>query len=212
MAQLPQTKWNLTRFVDTGRKKSYFAIIATLLLLIVLVLLIYPAIQHITRINKEISDARQVKASLEDKLENLEQARINLEEVEEDLAFLDLALPVGSDVIPYLQKIESFAENYDLSVEAVQFTNVPLSKPDLNQNVNTKQLTYNITFEGDFEDFKKLLSNLENYIRTSEVETVSSVKDEEEEEEKVFETLGVTTYYIGLERQETTTNNGAVNE
>jgi len=201
MAQTNQAGFQLNSFVDTQTKRSYFTILATLILLIVLVLLIYPAIQHITKVNKEIEDARLVKASLEEKISNLETAKINLEEVREDLALLDLALPLGSDLTPYIQKVESLAKKYKLEISALQFTNVPLSIPAPADNLHTRSLDYNVTFEGSFTNFRKLVAALEDYIRISDLKDIRLSKVEK----NVLEQLSITTYYIGLELKETTT-------
>lgn len=180
----------------SGSAKSYLGVVATLILLIILILLIYPAVQHITKINREISDARIVKATLETKLANLNIARINLEEVREDLFVLDLALPIGSDLTPYLKDLEKMAKNSKLKISAVQFSDVPLSKPSTDISTQTKQIDYTITFEGSFPNFRKFLAKLESFIRTSDVTNISIVKDPEE---PLTHTLGVSSYYLGRE-------------
>lgn len=204
MATTKLTTKKLSAFGASETVKSYFSILLTLGLLIVLVLLIYPAIQHITKINREISDAKVVKTKLETKLGDLNTARINLEAIESDLPTLDLALPLGSDLASYLIKIESFAKKRKLSIEALQFSDVPLSKPDVTGNINTKQFTYTLTLGGKFTDFQKFLSDLENYIRTSDVNTVNLSKEKEggksgSSKDQVLESLDVTAYYIGID-------------
>jgi Tfp pilus assembly protein PilO len=193
--------------------KSYFSILATLVLLIVLVVLIYPAIQHITKVNKEIADARVVKTELETKLRDIEAARINLEEIEDDLPTLDLAFPVGSDLSPYLRKIESLARKRKLTITTLQFSNVPLSKPSTSEDLKTTELSYNLTLEGKFPNFRKFLTDLENYIRTSDVLGISLNKQATGE---VLEALNVTTYYMGVEfvpdEESTGTQSGGANE
>lgn len=184
-------------FGTSATAKSYFSILLTLGLLIVLVLLIYPAIGHITKINREISDAKVVKSKLETKLGDLNTARINLEAVEENLPTLDLALPLGSDLASYLIRLEKFANKRKLSIEAMQFSDVPLSKPAISSKLNTKAFTYTITLGGKFTDFQKFLSDLENYIRTSDVNSVSLSK--EKTNGKVLEAINVTGYYIGID-------------
>lgn len=180
----------------SGSAKSYLGVVATLILLIILILLIYPAIQHITKINREISDARIVKATLETKLANLDIARTNLEEVREDLFVLDLALPIGSDLTTYLKDLEKMAANSKLKISAVQFSDVPLSKPSIDISTQTKQIDYTITFEGSFPNFRKFLAKLESFIRTSDVNNISIIKDQEE---PLTHTLGVSSYYLGRE-------------
>lgn len=176
-----------------GNLKGYFGVVATLVLLIVLVLLVYPAIGHITRLNKELSDARVVKEQLETKLQNLSLAKSSLEEIQEDLPTLELALPIGSDMIPYLKKIESLVKKNRLQIAVVQFSDVPLSKPTVNPSLKTKNMGYVITLQGSFTDFSKFLSDLENFIRTSDVLGLDVAKEEDE----LKQTLSITTYYLG---------------
>ena len=187
-------QFNLFEFSSTT--KSYFGIVATLVLLIVLLLLIYPAINRITTLNRELSDARIVKATLETKLANLGLARNNLEEARNDLFVLDLALPIGSDLTPYLKDIEGMAKNSKLKISAVQFTDVPLSTPSAKIGLKTKQIDYSITFEGSFPNFTKFLAEIENFIRTSEVSDIAIVKDPEK---GLTHTFGASSYYLGTE-------------
>ena len=176
--------------------KSYFGIVATLVLLIVLILLIYPAINHITKLNRELSDARIVKATLETKLANLDLARNNLEEARDDLFVLNLALPIGSDLTPYLKDIERLAKSSKLKISAVQFTDVPLSTPSATTALKTKQIDYSITFEGSFPNFTKFLAKIEDFIRTSDVSNIAIVKDPEK---GLTHTFGASSYYLGTE-------------
>lgn len=176
--------------------KSYFGVLATLVLLIVLVLLIFPAVRHITQINKEITDAREVKSKLENKLEAIDQAKINLAEVQEDIPLLDLALPVGSDMPEYFVRINKLASKHDLKIFAVQFSDVPLSKPSVKESeLATKDIIYSITLEGSFPKFRNFLVDLENLIRISEVNTVAVVK---EKETPLRHTLGVSSFFLGV--------------
>jgi Tfp pilus assembly protein PilO len=176
--------------------ESYFSTLATIILLIVLLLLVFPAIRHITTVNKEISDARLVKAALEKKVEDLQEARGNLANAKADLPILDLALPIGSDVATYLKGIEGLAGKYNLKITAVQFSNVPLSKPNPKDSLKPKELPYSLTLQGNFLDFQKFLTDLENYIRTSEVSLISIGR---EQDGTLKETLNITTYYSGVE-------------
>jgi Tfp pilus assembly protein PilO len=185
-----------TKLEGMERTKSYFSILATLILLITLLLLIFPAIKHITSVNKELSDARYVKASLEKKLEALQTARENYKEAQPDLPILDLALPVGSDLVTYLKKIESLAAASNLKVVAVQFSNVPLYKPTVKEALKTKKLPYSLTFTGNFLDFQKFLIDVESYVRTSDV---LGIRITREQDGSLQDTLNITSYYLGLD-------------
>ncbi len=178
-----------------GSAKNYFTILATIILLIVLVVLIYPAIQHITKLNREISDARIVNKSLETKLANLQIAEANLAEVRFDLPILDLALPIGSDFTPYLKKVEAMVKKAKLEIASTQFTDVALSKPKSKENLQSKKMAYTVTLKGSFPRFRTFLKSLEEFIRTSDVSTVSISKDDEG---VLLHTLNVTSYYLNI--------------
>jgi len=196
MSLVKQESKQFNLFELSNATKGYFGVVATLVLLIVLILLIYPAINHIIKLNRELSDARIVKATLETKLANLDLARNNLEEARNDLFVLDLALPIGSDLTPYLKDIEGMAKNSKLKISAVQFTDVPLSTPSAKIGLKTKQIDYSITFEGSFPNFTKFLAEIENFIRTSDVSDIAIVKDPEK---GLTHTFGASSYYLGTE-------------
>lgn len=184
-----------TNFDADSPTKSYFGILATLVLLIVLLLMIFPAIKHITAINKEIADARIVKTKLENKLVAIDLAKQNLESASSDLPLLNLALPVGSDLPNYLKRIEKLAKSNKLTVSTVGFTDVPLSVPSIqDDNLKTKKIVYTIGFEGSFTNFNKFLGKLEQLIRISDVDIV---KIEKKEDEPLKESLEVTSYFFG---------------
>jgi Tfp pilus assembly protein PilO len=187
-------QYNKINVVEKG--KNYFEIIATLALLIVLLLLIFPAIKHITGVYKEISDAKKVKIALEEKIIALSVAQDNLKAIENDRPLLELALPTGSDLGTYLKKVEELASKYNLKITAIQFSNVPLAKPTQKESLKVKGLSYNLTLQGGFPDFQKFLVDLENYIRTSDVTSLSISKDQSG---GLKEGLSVTSYYFGVD-------------
>src|SRR4030042_2611556 len=184
------------RFIEgNGSGKSYFGTLATIILLIVLVILIYPAIQHITKLNREISDAKVVERSLQTKLENIDKAKVAYKAIEKDIPTIELAFPIGSDFVPYLKKLESMADQSKLRIVAAQVTDTPLSKPKTNDGLKTKTLDYTLTFEGSFVDFKGFLKNLENLIRTSDVSIINVGRDPDN---ILNETITASSYYLSV--------------
>jgi len=155
------------------KSKGSFAIAATVALLIILVLLIYPAITYITKVNKEISDAKGAKVALETKLIAIEQARVNLSQYQEDLKLLDSALPLGSKVADHVRNLERLVKGAKLTLTNIQTTNVPLSTPALNSKLETKKLPYSLVLNGTFPNFQRLLENLESFIRISQIKTLN---------------------------------------
>ncbi|OGY21291.1 MAG: hypothetical protein A2126_02485 [Candidatus Woykebacteria bacterium GWB1_45_5] len=179
------------------KSRDYFTVLATLVLLIILLLLIFPAIKHITRLNKEITDGRLVKAALEEKVVALGEAGDNLSAIKDDRPLLELALPTGAELGTYLKKVEELAvSKHNLKIAAIQFSNIPLSKPKKEDFLKVTNLSFTLTLEGAFLDFQKFLGDLENYIRTSDVSAATLTKDQVG---SLKETLGVTSYYLGVE-------------
>lgn len=176
------------------QNKSYFAVAATLILLIALILLINPAIKHITKVNKEIADAKKVKTALENKLTDLNEAETNLAELSDDLKILDTAMPIGPDLGNYLKKTEVLIKKRGLKMSSVQFSTVPISKPKEGANLTTQGMSYTVSVTGSFINFQKFLGDVENFIRVNNVTTTGATIDEEK---GLVETLSVTSYFLG---------------
>lgn len=154
------------------KKKNYFEITLTLVLLIVLLVMIYPAITHILNLNKEIQAGRVVDKALGDKITALSQAQNNLAEVENDLPLLELALPVGSDLDKYVQKpIESLAAKDGLTIKSVQFNDVPVSKPTT-EDVRLRDMDFTLNLTGAFPNLLTFVKDLENFVRVTSVDTL----------------------------------------
>lgn len=205
-------KQQLQQTENKGLTKDYFSILASLALLIVLILVIYPAIKHIAEINKEISDARVIKAGLEAKLDALAQARTNYDEVKNDLGVLDLALPVGSNLPPYLKSVEDLSSKSGLKISNAQFNNVPLTKTaKTTASLQTTKISYKITLDGGFTNFEQFLVSLEKFIRVSDVTGIDITKGDQSKNGQsstsgtLTESLGIDTYFLGAPTTTTTT-------
>jgi|GEM_PF-2712974 len=197
--------------------KDYFGILASLALLIVLILIIYPAVKHVVEINKEISDARVIKAGLEAKLDALSQARTNYDEVKNDLGVLDLALPVGSSLPPYLKSVEDLSSKSGLKISNAQFNNVPLTKvAKTTASLQATKISYKITLDGGFTNLEQLLVSLEKFIRVSDVTSIDVEKAQATNGRSspsgtLTESLGIDTYFLGPPATTTTTSTSGGN-
>lgn len=165
----------MTRYNQTTadpKKKNYFEITLTLILLIILLVMIYPAITHIITLNKEIQAGRVVDKALGDKIVALNQAQDNFAKVEKDLPLLELALPVGSDLDKYVQKpIESLSTKNSLTVKSIQFSDVPVSKPTT-EDVRLRQMEFTMSLTGAFPNLLAFVKDLESFVRVTSVDTL----------------------------------------
>ncbi len=178
------------------KRKNYFEIGATLLLLIVLILMIYPAINHIVKLNQEISSGKVVDSALKQKIQNLNAAKANLNEIRSDLPLLEQALPTGSNLKNYLQKpLENLTSRNNLNLKAVNFSDVPISEPSNSAQLQVRQISYEITLTGNFVDFSNFIRDLEGFIRTTEVDKIDIKKPDTSNPTTYV--VGATTRYLG---------------
>jgi Tfp pilus assembly protein PilO len=176
--------------------KNYFNLLATLFLLIVLIALIYPALKHITLLNRELSDARVEKAALVKKIDDLSLAQTNLAAVEKDLKLLNQALPVGSDVPGYVKRLEDLSSKNGLVISSVDIEDIPMVKPAENAALNLARLPYSINLAGNFSQFKQFLADLETSLRSSYVDSITLVRDSS----GVKETIGAKAFYLDVDK------------
>ncbi|OGY24127.1 MAG: hypothetical protein A2172_01115 [Candidatus Woykebacteria bacterium RBG_13_40_15] len=190
------SKQTINKAVKSSQAKDYFYIIASLILLIVLVLIMFPAVKYVAQLNREISDARIIKSGLETKINSLAEARKNYDEVKDNIQYLDSTMPVGSSLPSYLKGIEQLVADSKLTISNIQFTNVPLAKtPKTTASLQTKRISYKLTLTGNFLDFQDFLSDLEKFIRVSHVTSINLAKDKEG---ILKEALEIDTFFLGI--------------
>jgi Tfp pilus assembly protein PilO len=184
-------------------QKNYLNIGLTLGLLILLIGLVFPALNHILKLNKEISEGKNIEAKLQDKVTALQEAETNYTESKDRLKILDDALPTGSSVDTYFKQIERFAGKNNSTIAAAQFTDIPLSKPANKTNLKVRQFDYTLTLEGKFTNLVKFLTDFEQLVRTTDFTLISVNKDES----KVSASIKATGYYLGEQAVKTTSAN-----
>lgn len=178
---------------STPQQKSVVSVGLTLGLLILLILLVFPAVNHVLKLNREISDGKLVEQKLQDKIDALNKAKFNLESVKDRLGVVNQSLPTGSAVDDYLKELESAAKKSNLSIEGIQFTDVPLSLPDKSQGLSVRQIDYTITLKGKFSNLQQFISNIEGAIRTTDTLSISF----DDKDSSVTVTIKASVSYLG---------------
>lgn len=192
------------------KKKNYFEISLTLILLIVLLVMIYPAITHILNLNKEIEAGRIVDKALDDKLVALSLAEDNLDKVQNDLPLLELALPIGSDFEKYVEKpIETLTKKNNLTIKAVQINDTPVSKPTT-EEVRQREMPFTLSLTGTFPNLLTFVKDLENFVRITSVDGLQLKASGSE----LTITINAVTNYLGtpVSIPNQATGEGATNE
>ena len=162
---------------STPKQKNYLSLGLTIGLLIILLALIFPAVNHILKINKEIADGEKVERKLYEKIIALDKAEENFNTSKDRLVIVSEALPTGSDVDTHLRQVERLAAKSNATLSGIQFSDVPLSLPTIRQNLAVKQVEYSITVSGGFANISNFISDLENAVRTVDITTISISED-----------------------------------
>ena len=178
---------------STPQQKNYFNLGLTLGLLILLLALIFPAVNHILKINKEITDGRKVEQKLQEKIVSLDKAKENFNKYKDRLGIVDDALPTGSDIDTHLRQIEKLSTKSNTTLSGLQFSDIPLSLPSTEQNLAVKQVEYSVTVSGKFVNISKFVSDLENSVRTVNITTLSISEDDT----TLTASINVITNYLG---------------
>ncbi|HSX58269.1 MAG TPA: type 4a pilus biogenesis protein PilO [Candidatus Saccharimonadales bacterium] len=161
------------QYTADPKKKNYFEIALTLGLMIVLLLMIYPAVTYILNLNKEIQAGRVVKEGLSQKIQDLQNARNAFADVQTDLPLLQLALPIGSDVDKYVQKpLEDLASRHGLTLKSIQFADLPISQP-ATENVKLRDMDFTLSLTGGYTNLNDFLKDLEKFVRVTNVDSIT---------------------------------------
>lgn len=184
----------------TPQQRSYLSIGLTLALLIILILLVFPAVNHILKLNREISDGRVVEQKLQQKVAALEQAEENYSRLKDRLEIADEALPTGSAINTYLKTIEDTAKKQKVSLEGIQFSDVPLSLPINKRNLRVREINYSVTIGGKFTSLEKFITDMENIIRTTDLTSIAITEDGS----SITGSLQAVIYYLGEQAVRTT--------
>ena len=174
-------------------QKSYLSVVLTLGLLIILILLVFPAVNHILKLNNEIAKGRDLENKLQAKIIALDEAEVNYENLKDRLEIADDALPTGSAVDRYLRQIENAAKQNNTTLSSIQFADVPVSLPKNEENLSVRQVDYTITIEGEFTNIQRFIEEMEKLIRTTNFTQISINEDGS----KLAASLQATVYYLG---------------
>ena len=162
---------------STPKQKNYLGLGLTIGLLIILLALIFPAVNHILRVNKEIAEGEKVGRKLYEKIIALDKAEENFNNSKDRLVIVEEALPTGSDVDTHLRQVERLVSKSNVTLSGIQFSDVPLSLPTIRQNLAVKQVDYSITVSGRFTNISKFISDLENAVRTVDITIIAISED-----------------------------------
>lgn len=128
-----------------------------------------PTLITIGELNAQIKQERETLATLNQKVENLETASLNLQKVKADLTLLSQAIPTEPNPHLAIRQIEGLAAK-----EGVTMRDAAIGKTPLVGDTKTGLQLYpfSFTFQGDAEKILNLLKNIGKLRRNILVETL----------------------------------------
>lgn len=122
---------------------------------------IRPTLRTIAGLVAELNEKKEIEKQLESKINNLSLARANYENAQQDLSFLDQALPVETEFTLLLMQIEDLAKENKVSLEGESFPKVHLLFK------NETQIQFKLLANASYQDLQNFATALENYRRVT---------------------------------------------
>jgi Tfp pilus assembly protein PilO len=155
---------------------------------------IRPTIVTISGLLKEIKDKKDIVDQMDEKIESLTKAQMNYSQLEDELYLIDESLPLDPDLALLIKQIEALARLSGVNFEGVQFNKIDLQGGK--EREEKQEVTFNLTFSGDYQNLKQFLNSLDTLRRTVLVDGFYFKTKMEEETQLLM--LGITAkaYYL----------------
>jgi len=129
---------------------------------------IRPTLVTIGGLLKEIKDKREVVAEMDQKIDNLNQAQTNYNQIRDDLDLVEESLPLDPDLPILIKQLESLARLSSVAIESVRF-----EKTNLQGEIETEEgqaVGFSVTVMGSYENLKEFLNSIDTLRRIISVE------------------------------------------
>lgn len=171
----------LSRFYQKKEVKIYLNLILSLAAISFFAFFaIRPTALTIAELSKELKDQETVLTRLEKKISELNEARKNFSELEEDLHLISEALPDSPEPSLAVAQIETLVWENNLEINSLGTKGVVLigTKPETKRGVKTEVKTpypvfqMDINLSGSYEDLTSFLKELDNLRRVIHIKSV----------------------------------------
>jgi len=200
---------NYNLFKERQDIKNYVELVLSLISIIIFaVFALRPTILTIIELNKEIKTKEETVKQMDTKIKNLQKAQNLINQEEDRINLLNMAVPVQPEPDTFLHTLAGTAVLEGLTVKSISLEEITLfdrKENNQSQGVNpaeeAKTITFAASFEGEFEKMMDFIKKSENLIRPIKFEqlSITQKKAEEEETEKTnllnLSISGQTLYY-----------------
>lgn len=200
MISYPGVVKNYQSYFDTPTKRNYLSLGVTLVTLIVLILMIYPAIIYIIDLNQQLAKTKKINQQLTEKIQSLNAAAVQLENLQTDLGVLNTALPSHAEVDKYLQLFEEEIDRSGSIIDSLQMNETQINNLKVTASAALVPVTYSATLLGDYDSLSRSLGNIEKISRITDITAASYTNREDQESELKLIIKGKTYFFGTLEK------------
>lgn len=163
---------NIRQFYRQKKVLVYTEIILSLLTTAFFIIFaIKPTLVTIAGLSKEIKDKKMVTQKLAEKINNLNLAQQEYEELRRDLYLVEQALPSNSQISLLVAQIEMLASSTGVIVGSVNYSSTPIREGRIPSDDQARRIAFSLLIQGDYEHLKNFLfafNNLRRIIRVKE--------------------------------------------
>lgn len=158
--------------------KAYGSTIFTLLVMVIFILYaIKPTVETILVLQKKLADSMVVLEKVNQKSNNLSEAKTNLENLDPRLkSKLQALIPDAVDLKSIIQNLEATARLHEASVSALQIKPLVLETKTDNKPGTLTEVTFTFNTEGKYEDLILILEDFKKSARLISIESLSLSK------------------------------------
>lgn len=183
------------------RVKEYGTLILTFFALSFFsIFAINPTLSTITDLKKQLSDNQSADAALKTKIKNLSTLQQAYTEITPDLGYVDAALPTTPNVIPLLAKVQSISERSNVTILALQASDVSLFSSGTvvkkkGKGIQTPSFSFLIRVQGSTSELLSFLSSFLSFDRLTTIDSLSLSTDPKENSQPTL-TIHANGYYL----------------
>lgn len=173
MISYPSLVKSYAAYFEKPNRKNYLSLGITLVTIIVLVLMIYPAILYIIDINGQLNKNREINEILTQKITDIQKAHENIGKLTSSLTIIDQTLPDSAQLADYLKTLELGLASSQAVISSLQFEETPLSTAETKTAPQINSVSFTLSLSGDYNNLRQSLDQLEKLSRYTDIAAAS---------------------------------------
>lgn len=169
---------DLVPMIKKEDNQKYFILILSLSASIFFfIFAINPTLTTITKLKKQIVDAKFVDEKLTQKIQNLSTLSQEYETLKPDLPLIMDAVPQNPEVPTFVGQIQSLGTESSVSIFNIEIQPVNLTNTN---STNSSTFTFNITGTASYDNLQIFINNLINMQRAVSTSTIQMSRNAED--------------------------------